>query len=436
MRYVVRSFLFAVVALASLALAACAGQTYHPYVAAAPQATPWQFAGSLTYNFGTASTSFNPLGEVPAGWAPTPSASGTYTATFTSASYDGVANAIAVAGNGPDEPGGTTYYTWTQNGSLLDLSYLGQTSSAGGVTETETCAAPYQTRLVIPLPSTGWNELTGSGPCTTAYSGVVTGTFTLNSDGSYTYSGSATVGTVTGTISAALDSPGNGSVVFNDPIGTSVVLSLPAVTSNTATIPVGLSEYAGALPSPVPSPSPTTGPNFWAYVQRGTGVEPMPLQSETDTLGANGSSQYCTIPSDLAGATLEHVTRSTAKVDPFGVYQALYVLAQTDTYYLPGVGPVCIVYNAQDVAFNGDIWQWFDGSDQAMTTYLTWEADSLTDSSLAALLKQSHSMTEAVSRASALFTAASNAHFEGLVRSRMNARKRGLLSSALGSRVR
>jgi hypothetical protein len=360
--------------------------------------------------------------------APSPVATtGTITVTYATAQpFAGVSNAVAVTStnsNGGEVTSETDYYAWTQNGSTLDLSSLGNTLEVGPYTIPETCAAPYAILLEIPLPSAGWDGLTGAGACTTDFS---IGTdlsydYVQNSDGSYT----ASIGlngdeTSTGTLSSS----GAGTYIQNSTSGgDSYVMSLPAVTSNAATVSVALSEYPStSLPSPLPSPSPTTAPNPWLLLPASlNGVQPAKLTDHTYTDGTVAASALpasCAIGSGIipSGASLTHVQDQLYIADPLMTAdsllgnEVLYETGTTDTYYLNGVGAVCIVYNDTYYTYDESSLEYYDGSDVNVDEATNQETDSLQSTDLSAQLKQSRSMTQAVSRASALFTIASQAH--------------------------
>ncbi|HTX57398.1 MAG TPA: hypothetical protein VMD47_09910 [Candidatus Acidoferrales bacterium] len=328
---------------------------------------------------------------------PGPVETGAYGFAYqTGQSFDGTNSAILIDGS---------YYTWTPAGATMVLSYLGWNEGSDGE---ETCATPYQSEFVIPVPSSGWNVYSGTGPCAYSYSYYYgandeeTDAATYNADGSYTYTESYNYTYCCtndyGTESYTLTSQGNAQFVSNEPSeSVAYGFSAPA-NADSPTLSVTYVDATGTFPpSGTPAPYSTTVPNPWLSIGA-SGVTP-PLQSDVYTNKGSITSlpAGCNVSTSILGSspTLTEIDETQANADPLE-RDWLYYTETAQHYYLAGVGQVCFSYSWAGYYYDNGTYAYVGGSDQYWDECTDIETDSLSTTSLTAAIKKRDAVTGGV----------------------------------------
>ncbi len=263
--------------------------------------------------------------------------------TYSSLVYSNVSAPLAA----PPESG-LDYYQWSNEAGIAKLQHVGfnrQVSNGPfSGTDVETCAAPYQTAWSLPL-SQSWSVYNGTGACNENVS--VSGFFNFsdeyadNADGSYseTYSGSGfLMPPTTGTASANAD----GSTAFtSNSANNSYVINVSAPNFSSPTLTAQVQAFSTALPSPLPSVTPTTVPNW--YVSAGLTKLPNPLRSDVFTPKGPVASldASCQVTAGIipSGASISEVDEAYQYVNPLQGYNN----TTTKWYLVNGLGVVCSV---------------------------------------------------------------------------------------------
>ncbi|MGB6984448.1 MAG: hypothetical protein WBD74_00585 [Candidatus Aquilonibacter sp.] len=405
-----------------------------------------------------ATTTFAYSGTTQAGFDGPPSGatspfSGTYTVTVaTGQSFNGLNNlveisGIAAAGYTPPTlgspgnmcggcyayfgdvgPGFATlddnfvsYFAWRSANGASILGYVGVNDPSNPATVT--CASPYNQQLVLPFTAT-WNVLSGAGACT--YSSVAAfgggaqdDTSIFAPDGSY--SDSYSIACCAGAslfYDFATQSSGVASMTYSSDFGDNgYIVTVPAVTSASSTIPITIQTFPSEqIPPPgtpgTPAPVATTVPNPWTVAVGLTGAPPSPLES--DTFVSKGT--ITTLPSQCligggilpASPTLSEADETIVFADPMADWSTLYSMQTIQHYYLAGVGEICNEDTANYVfPEGGSMLEWYDGVDQDWDTEAFSQWAYVTSTSLTAYLAHGRTMTQALPAAAAALQAAS-----------------------------
>jgi hypothetical protein len=134
------------------------------------------------------------------------------------------------------------------------------------------------------------------------------------------------------------------------------------------------------------------------------GTLPIPLQ--VDTFASKGT---VALPTPCAGAAsivgsnpIIEVDENYTSVDPLDFYGSWYYNNVMQGYYLNGVGLICSVSTSLQIAPSGEVYQWYDGSDQNFQSWADEDVAYVTATSLTAMMKQRQSFAKALPATTAL----------------------------------
>ncbi|MGC2131072.1 MAG: hypothetical protein WA629_13365 [Candidatus Aquilonibacter sp.] len=301
--------------------------------------------------------------------------SGTYTVTVaTGQSFNGVSNLVQMSGLPEADPGLPSsfatccnypglvaYFAWTQQSAASSLGLVGMTSTD---LFTLSCAAPYNQRIITPLPSS-WDVRNDSAPCTQTYDDNMgdTDTAVINADGSYADTGNL-INQFGYSYRVGVNSDGSATQFYNIACGcgNSSIVAVPVPSPGAALLPVTITYFPGeGIPpsntAPTPAPISTSVPNPWIAAGIPNGAMPIPLESDTfATVGAIATlPAQCAIPASLLGSnpTISEAVETVVLADPMQDWNIGYYTSQTiNHYYLDGVGEVCSEYVMYQVSFD------------------------------------------------------------------------------------
>jgi hypothetical protein len=331
-------------------------------------------SGTVTLGYSTAS-SFGANTTPP---SPTPAPqSTTYPVTIaTGATFDNVANLIAVQGQPlPTDAGvvslsqvASSYYSWGATSQGQALGYVGYADPNSSFslfvygtpgTLQQSCSQPYQV-LQYTTPPASWNALAGTGACTTAYQDAYgdNDRIVLNADGSYTETGSFFSGynLPPGNQSVTVSATGAVTYTLSSPFTGSGTMTIGVPSPAASTVPVTFAPLSGTTKTFYPAPAPSSAPNPWTTI----GVSlPSPLQSDTFTsVGAIASlPSGCAVASGLVPASnppLTEIDETRVIADPMEMLTPLYTRETLKHYFLNGVGEICDENQIVDYIYNGE----------------------------------------------------------------------------------
>ncbi len=333
-----------------------------------------------TLIYGTTSTGINGGGSFgptpppglypPPLWGPLPVTPVTVS-EYTNASFNGQNGVIEVIAQEAPSPGPAirvdSYYQWTTSSTQATLAYLGsqqiggliamdgtdQYGEFGNGSATTTCAAPYQTAWIIPLPAS-WDGLSHTGACSETASsqdGSLSGTETLNADGSYASSTTELPSTLASSATAKADGTASGWFMYGTGTGMPPVITDYAVLVNVGTpqpnstsIPATVTTMNGPIPSPgasTPAPVATSFPNWYFGAGFTNGVVPQPLRSTAySNKGAVTTLPTpCAVPTSVTGTnpSFTEIDAAHVQADPLGTYE----LDSYQYFNESGIGVVC-----------------------------------------------------------------------------------------------
>jgi hypothetical protein len=312
-----------------------------------------------------------------------PATTGTQTVTISTVNFNGVGNAIDVetqVSASPTPLRSDLYYTWSTSATSATLQFLGSSTNAGNngipminasdgfffyYPGTLTCASPYQTAWVVPLPAS-WDARSGSGACTFAGTYGTSGlNGTLNANGSYTLDETSSSGVAQMSIAANADGTASGWFTYSsgsDPQAQTdyaVYVAMPTPAPGASTIPYQITSVVGTIPSPnstqTPAPTTTNAPNWYLAAGLTNGTIPQPLASTvyTNKGAVTSLPSQCAVSSTLVGSNPSYteVDESSIEADPLGSY----VSNQYRYFLIDGLGVACVYMTSQ---VNNVIYLW------------------------------------------------------------------------------
>ncbi len=388
-----------------------------------PQSSAPTVNGATVTEAGSGTVVFKTIASP--GPTPTPSVeTSTMSITYsTGATYNGISGLVQVATTqvvtSPSPSASPLvsddYYQWAPGvaaGSWA-YDYIGGTSvDSGDQFSTTTCSAPYIANWIVPIPQTWSPPLAGTGPCTYTWSAIspyavpYSESEVENADGSYsnttTYPVSAQFPTGE-TDTSLVRSDGTALLTVNNATSGSSIVAVGTPAPGSASIPLEVQAFTGALPSPgassTPAPVATSEPNWYNDAGLPSGAVPSPLLSQTiSTIGTASLPTQCAVPASVLGTspTVTEVDIASTDLDPTNGYDT----SLERSFIVDGLGDVCDV-GTYTYFSNFDVSDAEYGASYFNTTKSvdTW-ADYVTASSLTAAMLATKSFADALPAAS------------------------------------